>query len=37
MNTLVISHHHYPANLLNTISSNLSISLEKQTVWAIET
>ena len=37
MNALVISHLHYPAILLSSLTWNLTISLEKQLSWAIET
>ena len=36
MNALVISHLHYPAILLNGISANLMVSLEKQLSWAVK-
>ena len=36
MNALVISHSHYPAILLNGISANLMVSLEKQLSWAVK-
>ena len=38
MNTLVKSHHHYPALLLLGISASLIVSSEKQKIsWAIKT
>ena len=36
LNSLVISHIHYPALLLNGISQNLITTLEKQLNWGVE-
>ena len=36
LNSLVLSHLHYSSNLINGISQNLRLTLEKQLSWAVK-